>query len=132
MKTGINIQDEVAKIHHQYGTTEKANYEIEKLFEHLLSQSHQGIDWDEVLRDYTEDICTTTHPLTSDEIALIKWLKSRFPFLQRGMTEEEIKQILYSNIDARLRYDPLYGGKGIPTLTGIEDAAHKIYELLSL
>ena len=29
----MNIQDEIIKIHHQFGTTEKANYEIEKLFE---------------------------------------------------------------------------------------------------
>ena len=28
-----NIQDEVQKIHHKYGTTEKANYEIQKLFD---------------------------------------------------------------------------------------------------
>ena len=29
----MNIQDELQKIHHQYGTSEKANYEIQKLFE---------------------------------------------------------------------------------------------------
>jgi len=29
----MNIQDEVKKIHHQFGVTEKANYEIQKLFD---------------------------------------------------------------------------------------------------
>ena len=29
----INIQDELQKIHHQYGTSEKANYKIQLLFE---------------------------------------------------------------------------------------------------
>ena len=29
----MNIQDELQKIHHQYGTSERANYEIEKLFD---------------------------------------------------------------------------------------------------
>lgn len=29
----MNLQDKLQKIHHQYGTSEKANYEIEKLFE---------------------------------------------------------------------------------------------------
>jgi len=29
----MNIQEEVQKIHKQFGVTEKANYEIERLFE---------------------------------------------------------------------------------------------------
>ena len=29
----INIQDELQKIHHQYGTSEKSNYKIQLLFE---------------------------------------------------------------------------------------------------
>ena len=29
----MNIQDELQKIHNQYGTSEKANYEIQKLFD---------------------------------------------------------------------------------------------------
>jgi len=28
----MNLQDELQKIHHQYGTSEKSNYEIEKIF----------------------------------------------------------------------------------------------------
>jgi hypothetical protein len=32
----MNIQDEVAKIHHQFGTSEMANYKIQLLFESYL------------------------------------------------------------------------------------------------
>lgn len=39
----INIQDEVAKIHAQYGITEMANYRIEKLFEKYVKQSSPKI-----------------------------------------------------------------------------------------
>ena len=33
-----NIQDEVMKIHHKYGTTEMANYQIQLLFDRNYSQ----------------------------------------------------------------------------------------------
>ena len=33
-----NIQDEVIKIHHQYGTTEMANYQIQLLFDRNFNQ----------------------------------------------------------------------------------------------
>lgn len=45
----ISIQDEVAKIHAQYGTTEMANYRIEKLLEKYIEQSSPKIkqlDWE--------------------------------------------------------------------------------------
>ena len=45
----ISIQDEVAKIHVQYGTTEMANYRIEKLLEKYIEQSSPKIkqlEWD--------------------------------------------------------------------------------------
>ena len=32
----LNIQDEVAKIHHKYGTSELANFEIQKLFDRII------------------------------------------------------------------------------------------------
>ena len=32
----MDIQTEVQKIHHQFGVTEKANYEIQKLFDKLI------------------------------------------------------------------------------------------------
>lgn len=39
----INIQNEVVKIHAQYGMTEMANYQIEKLFEMYVKQSSPKI-----------------------------------------------------------------------------------------
>jgi hypothetical protein len=35
----MNIQNELQKIHHQYGTSEKANYEIQKLFNNQIRES---------------------------------------------------------------------------------------------
>lgn len=46
----INIQDEVAKIHAQYGMSEMANYQIEKLFEKYVKQFSPKIkqlEWSE-------------------------------------------------------------------------------------
>lgn len=37
----INIQDELQKIHHRYGTSEKANYEIQLLFEKYCESNFQ-------------------------------------------------------------------------------------------
>ena len=45
----INIQDEVSKIHAQYGITEMANYHIEKLFEKYVKQFSpkvKQLEWD--------------------------------------------------------------------------------------
>src|SRR5690554_250449 len=45
----INIQDEVSKIHAQYGITEMANYRIEKLFEKHVEQFSpkvKQLEWD--------------------------------------------------------------------------------------
>jgi len=36
----MNIQDELQKIHHQYGISEKANYEIQKLFDKQQERSY--------------------------------------------------------------------------------------------
>ena len=38
-----NIQDEVMKIHHKYGTTEMANYQIQLLFDRNYSQLQNRI-----------------------------------------------------------------------------------------
>ena len=46
----INIQDEVSKIHAQYGITEMANYRIEKLFEKHVEQFSpkvKQLEWEE-------------------------------------------------------------------------------------
>jgi hypothetical protein len=40
----MNVQDELQKIHHQYGTSEKANYEIQKLFDEQQERSYSDIE----------------------------------------------------------------------------------------
>lgn len=53
----ISIQDEIAKIHVQYGTTEMANYRIEKLLEKYIEQSSPKIkqlEWVEVWDGYED------------------------------------------------------------------------------
>ena len=35
----MDIQTEVQKIHHQFGVSEKANYEIQKLFEKAIKEA---------------------------------------------------------------------------------------------
>lgn len=45
----MNIQDELQKIHNQYGTSEKANYEIQKLFDtHLNLYIIKSNKWNEL------------------------------------------------------------------------------------
>ena len=46
----MNIQDELQKIHHQYGTSERANYEIEKLFDkEILPYKIKSAKWEQLL-----------------------------------------------------------------------------------
>ena len=35
----MDIQTEIQKIHHQYGVSEKANYEIQKLFDKAIKEA---------------------------------------------------------------------------------------------
>jgi len=45
----MNLQKQLEKIHHQFGVSEKANYEIEKLFEEQISKyQHKALKWDEL------------------------------------------------------------------------------------
>jgi hypothetical protein len=45
----MNIQDELQKIHHQYGTTEKANYEIQKMFDSEINKYKKKAEkWDKL------------------------------------------------------------------------------------
>ncbi len=39
MKIEMDIQTEVQKIHHQFGVSEKANYEIQKLFDKAVKEA---------------------------------------------------------------------------------------------
>lgn len=51
----MNIQDEVQKIHHQYGTTEKANYEIQKLFDRELKSKYSDEEVFKLIEKAIED-----------------------------------------------------------------------------
>ena len=66
----INIQNEVAKIHSQFGMTEIANYQIEKLFEMYVKQSSPKIkqlEWEESNGEYWEAITRIgTYSITFD------------------------------------------------------------------
>jgi hypothetical protein len=53
MTTKINIQHEVMKIHHQYGTSEKANYEIQKLCDSYADQKVKDRNQD--IKDWMEN-----------------------------------------------------------------------------
>jgi hypothetical protein len=45
----MNIQEEVQKIHQQYGTSEMANYEIQKLFDiEILRFKSKSDKWDKL------------------------------------------------------------------------------------
>ena len=57
----MDIQTEVQKIHHQYGVSEKANYEIQKLFDKAIKEAvtealriHDGVWRSEQLKAFRE------------------------------------------------------------------------------
>jgi len=50
----MNIQDEVQKIHKQYGTTEMANYQIEKLFDRIVK--HQNLFKEEEVITFAQNM----------------------------------------------------------------------------
>ena len=86
----MNIQDELQKIHHQYGTSEKANYEIQKLFEneHLektkMRVHGEKLDknkFEELTRPILKYLCENYHPhvtviITPTSAELLEGLKT--------------------------------------------------------
>jgi hypothetical protein len=67
----MNIQDELQKIHHQYGTSEKANYEIQKLFDNqhlektkirVHGESLEENKLEELIRPLLKHLCNNYHP----------------------------------------------------------------------
>ena len=86
----MNIQDELQKIHHQYGTSEKANYEIQKLFEieHLektqIKVHGEKLDknkFEELTRPILKYLCENYHPhvtviITPTSAELLEGLKT--------------------------------------------------------
>ena len=57
----MDIQTEIQNIHHQFGVSEKANYEIQKLFDKAMNEEKQEIDWNK-LRDKFFRECTDPSP----------------------------------------------------------------------
>ena len=54
-----NIQDEVMKIHHQYGTTEMANYQIQLLFDRNYKQLESRIkELEQTIKNNTTELIT--------------------------------------------------------------------------
>ena len=86
----MNIQDELQKIHHQFGTSEKANYEIQKLFDnqHLertkIRVHGESLDenkLEQLIKPVLKHLCENYHPhvsliITSTRFELFESLKS--------------------------------------------------------
>ena len=68
----MNIQDELQKIHHQYGISEKANYEIQKLFDKQQEISYSEEEVTDLLTTQRENCYVAILGETrNDEIATI-------------------------------------------------------------
>ena len=62
-----NIQDEVIKIHHQYGTTEMANYQIQLLFDRNFNQLQTRIkELEGTIENNITELIHRTGDLTHD------------------------------------------------------------------
>ncbi len=60
----MDIQTEVQKIHHQFGVSEKANYEIQKLFDKAIKEA------------VTEALCTHDVVGRSEQLVICKKCRS--------------------------------------------------------
>lgn len=70
----MNIQDELQKIHHQYGISEKANYEIQKLFDEQQKISYSE---EEVLAILNE-LGWGVYVCYSGNIPISEWMLNAF------------------------------------------------------
>ena len=51
----MNIQDEMQKIHHQYGVSEKANYLVQLLFDEQKEKQMKFVNWLMAICELSED-----------------------------------------------------------------------------
>lgn len=82
----MDIQIEVQKIHHQFGVSEKANYEIQKLFDKLILEDRAEqlrisafVGRSELLNaflDYSDKIYWTDNDVTDRRQVIEQFLKS--------------------------------------------------------
>jgi hypothetical protein len=75
----MDIQTEVQKIHHQFGVTEKANYEIQKLFDKAIKEAVT-----EALR---------IHDVSGS--LFLEWLKQTYPLMYR---DEDYAELDYTDL----------------------------------
>ena len=110
----INIQDEVSKIHAQYGITEMANYRIEKLFEKYVEQFSpkvKQLEWDgkEELAFFTAKTNIGEYMIDSphhDEIFMLMytpaWSDESF-LLHTSNSTDELKSFAQCDFEARVK-----------------------------
>jgi len=106
----ISIQDEVAKIHAQYGTTEMANYRIEKLLEKYIEQSSPKIkqlEWEYLKSYYRSDSSIYKYAIThandfKTDVGLYSLLING-EFLNYYAELNEAKQFAQADFERRIK-----------------------------
>ena len=84
----MNIQDELQAIHHKYGVSEKANYEIQKLFEKYAKEQT------EVNKLALGDVSKRRELL----IAFQSWQFDKGYLYQKNLQNGMIEEFLKSNL----------------------------------
>ena len=84
----MNIQDELQAIHHKYGVSEKANYEIQKLFEKYAKEQT------EVNKLALGDVSNRRELL----IAFQSWQFDKGYLSQKNLQNGMIEEFLKSNL----------------------------------
>ena len=84
----MNIQDELQAIHHKYGVSEKANYEIQKLFEKYAKEQT------EVNKLALGDVNNRRELL----IAFQSWQFDKGYLYQKNLQNGMIEEFLKSNL----------------------------------
>ena len=84
----MNIQDELQVIHHKYGVSEKANYEIQKLFEKYAKEQT------EVNKLALGDVSNIRELL----IAFQSWQFDKGYLYQKNLQNGMIEEFLKSNL----------------------------------
>ena len=84
----MNIQDELQAIHHKYGVSEKANYEIQKLFEKYAKEQT------EVNKLALGDVSNQRKLL----IAFQSWQFDKGYLYQKNLQNGMIEEFLKSNL----------------------------------
>ena len=84
----MNIQDELQAIHHKYGVSEKANYEIQKLFEKYAKEQT------EVNKLALGDVSKRRELL----IAFQSWKFDKGYLYQKNLQNGMIEEFLKSNL----------------------------------